>query len=512
MKNKKSILKGRASAVFLIAVTAVVCVAFFILGIRRMQNIYSEQMYVTELETRKQSLSDSVNNFIATIDLKRSEADEYYTELMTQSETKAKEYAIAYGDYGEGLSNYFDSVALCDCFSYIIIDASTNQVLYAAGALSQVDYTGDVDALTEGLAYSTLIKNGNISCVYGISKEYVETKLLNELAGEIKVREYQDGEYLWIERIDNLEGGNDFATVLVHPGNPEIEGKTISTETLDEKDNAYNQAMLDGIKADGEVYTTYWYQEYQSDLISKKIVYSKWYEDYQWVISMGIPAHEIVEFVSETEKENQPAVYRMIALITTMFVVLFGLGMFFIVGNDRRLSLRTEKILRTEAHVDELTKANNRKFGNRFLEEKFEEYKKTGVSPAIMILDVDKFKGINDTYGHDAGDEVLKKVVRVMKKNMRATDTLIRWGGDEFVGVYDAVSKDGLYLLAEKIFESFEDLSISSKGQIVNATVSIGFTHFKPQDKSFKDAIKRADNGLYQSKSGGRNQFSILDE
>jgi hypothetical protein len=205
MKNKKSILKGRASAVFLIAVTAIVCVAFFILGIRRMQNIYSEQMYVTELETRKQSLSDSVNNFIATIDLKRSEADEYYTELMTQSETKAKEYAIAYGDYGEGLSNYFDSVALCDCFSYIIIDASTNQVLYAAGALSQIEYTGDVDALTEGLAYSTLIKNGNISCVYGISKDYVETKLLNELAGEIKVRKYQDGEYLWIERIDNLE-------------------------------------------------------------------------------------------------------------------------------------------------------------------------------------------------------------------------------------------------------------------------------------------------------------------
>jgi diguanylate cyclase (GGDEF)-like protein len=99
-----------------------------------------------------------------------------------------------------------------------------------------------------------------------------------------------------------------------------------------------------------------------------------------------------------------------------------------------------------------------------------------------------------------------------MKKNMRATDTLIRWGGDEFVGVYDAVSKDGLYLLAEKVFESFEDLSISSKGKIVNATVSIGFTHFKPQDKSFKDAIKRADNGLYHSKSGGRNQFSILDE
>ena len=512
MKNKKTVLKGRYSAVILIAITAIVCVAFFILGIRRMQNIYSKQMYANELETRKQYLSDTVNNFIASIDLKRAEDEERYTSLMTKSETYAKEYAISYGDYSSGLAAYFDEVALQDCFSYVIIDSATNQVLYSAGVLSMNEFDGDVDALTEKLMYSTMIRNGTVTCIYGISYDYVETVLMNEISAECKLKEFKDGEYIWIEKLNQNDGGDDFATVLVHPGNPSLEGETISTNTLDEQGNAYNQAMLDGINGDGEVFTTYWYQEYQSDLISKKIVYSKLYKNYNWIISMGIPAHAIVEFVSNTEQENQPAVYRMIALITALFVAIFLLGMYFIIGNDRRLFHHRETLLKNEAHVDELTKASTRKYGNKLLEEKFLEYKKTGVSPAIMILDVDKFKGINDTYGHDAGDEVLKKVVRVLKKNMRATDNLIRWGGDEFVGVYNSVNKDGLYLLAEKIFESVDDLSISSKGEIVKATVSIGFTHFKPEDKNYKDAIKRADNGLYKSKSGGRNQFSILDE
>ena len=509
--KKKTILEGRYSVAILIAITAVVCVAFFIMGIRRMQNVYSEQMYANELETREQVLSDTVNNLIGEIDLKQQEYDALYTEYMADAQIQAQDYAVASGNYADGLATYFDDLSMADCFSYLIVDSSTNTILNTAGALAGVEDVGNVSDLTDTLAYSSMLKNGTITCIYGISKDYLYTLCYNEIAGIIKQQSYSSGEYVWITRIDDYEGGDDFATVLVHPGYTDLEGTKISTNTVDEQDNAYNQVMLDGILSDGELYYSYWYREYQSDLVSKKIVFSKLYEDYDWVISMGIPAHAIVEFVSDTESENQPVITRMIVIISIMFVLIFALCMYFIIGNDRKFFMLREARLRNDAEVDELTKASTRKHGNHLMEEQFRRFKETGHSPAIMILDVDKFKTINDNYGHDAGDEVLKKVVRVLKKNMRGTDALIRWGGDEFVGIFTGVNMKNLHTLADKMMQSVTDLEILSNGEIIKVTVSIGFTFFHKEDKNYADAVKRADDGLYKSKTGGRNQFNIAE-
>ena len=94
---------------------------------------------------------------------------------------------------------------------------------------------------------------------------------------------------------------------------------------------------------------------------------------------------------------------------------------------------------------------------------------------------------------------------------MRTRDRLIRWGGDEFVGIFDGISREALDELAEKLVTAVSGMQIHAADQEINVTVSLGFTFFHMEDKDYTDAVKRADEGLYQSKTGGRNRFNIAE-
>lgn len=127
---------------------------------------------------------------------------------------------------------------------------------------------------------------------------------------------------------------------------------------------------------------------------------------------------------------------------------------------------------------------------------------------SVIIVDIDYFKLVNDTYGHDIGDEVLKSISKILKENIRSTDTLGRWGGEEFIILVPETNKDQTTLLAEKIRISIEIYKFS---KIKNLTASFGVSSFT-QDDTKESLIKKADNALYKAKEMGRNRvesFSI---
>ena len=154
---------------------------------------------------------------------------------------------------------------------------------------------------------------------------------------------------------------------------------------------------------------------------------------------------------------------------------------------------------------DTLTGVYNRKFYNEKISELFSSYKRYGRTFSILMFDIDDFKFINDTYGHDTGDRVLIKMSQLVQENLRQTDYLCRLGGEEFAVLLPDISIDEAKSVAEKIRKELSQ-SILIPQRIV--TVSIGVTEVRPNDN--EDIIyKRVDKMLYIAKKDGKNRIEV---
>ena len=126
---------------------------------------------------------------------------------------------------------------------------------------------------------------------------------------------------------------------------------------------------------------------------------------------------------------------------------------------------------------------------------------------SLLIVDVDHFKSVNDTHGHPAGDKVLQRVTEVMSKQLRASDTLYRYGGEEFTIFLPETNKQGAHTVAERIRSRIEYTQIPISGdQFITVTVSIGIASFPDDAVNGKELLAKADQALYAAKNSGRNR------
>ena len=128
--------------------------------------------------------------------------------------------------------------------------------------------------------------------------------------------------------------------------------------------------------------------------------------------------------------------------------------------------------------------------------------KRYGYPFSVIMIDIDHFKEVNDTYGHDIGDRVLIEVGRVLFENIRETDILGRWGGEEFLIICPHSSDADALILAEKIRYMIESQPFQSVG---NKTCSLGVAVFDLKEDDYKEVMKRSDEALYRAKNSGRN-------
>ena len=160
------------------------------------------------------------------------------------------------------------------------------------------------------------------------------------------------------------------------------------------------------------------------------------------------------------------------------------------------------------AYRDPLTGLNNRTSMEKNLPREIDLAKRHSQSMAILVMDLDGFKQINDTCGHDVGDEVLREVAQVISQVVRNTDLVYRYGGDEFVGGLAQTDIHGAIDVSERIRSSIDELDLMACGASSRIQVSIGITLVRHSD-SFLSAFKRADKALYQAKLNGKNQIII---
>jgi diguanylate cyclase (GGDEF)-like protein len=171
--------------------------------------------------------------------------------------------------------------------------------------------------------------------------------------------------------------------------------------------------------------------------------------------------------------------------------------------------LETKRLMETlrEANLrDPMTGLNNRRFLEEYIETLVNNVQRKKSHLSIMMLDLDYFKMVNDTYGHDAGDAVLKALAKVLKQSVRASDMVIRYGGEEFLIILQDAEGTQADQIAEKIRLAVEALKTQVAGIVIEKTISIGISDFPTDSDTFWQAVKYADVALYQAKETGRNR------
>jgi diguanylate cyclase (GGDEF)-like protein len=160
------------------------------------------------------------------------------------------------------------------------------------------------------------------------------------------------------------------------------------------------------------------------------------------------------------------------------------------------------------ALTDPLTGLSNRRAFFENLDREFCRIQRFGGNLSVAVLDIDHFKSINDTYGHDAGDQVLLCFARILLSEFRVFDTVGRIGGEEFALLFPQTQLADAALACDRILETVEQTVMTTDAGEIRLTFSAGLTEIRDSDKSGQDMLKRADAFLYSAKNSGRNRLN----
>ncbi len=170
------------------------------------------------------------------------------------------------------------------------------------------------------------------------------------------------------------------------------------------------------------------------------------------------------------------------------------------------VSVRLNQILKESARRDQLTGLYNRKFLDEFIEKSIPQAKRADTTYGVLMLDIDHFKMINDTYGHDIGDEAIRVISKVIKENIRESDIAIRFGGEEFLVLLYNCDEKYIAEVAMKIGQEFSKQKIKAKDTTFTKTLSVGASIYPIDSDDIYTCIKFADIALYSAKNSGRNK------
>lgn len=175
--------------------------------------------------------------------------------------------------------------------------------------------------------------------------------------------------------------------------------------------------------------------------------------------------------------------------------------------SDYENSLQQKNVaLHVLASTDDLTGVMNRRLFGEVSNRYFETSQRDNLPLSLLLFDLDNFKKVNDTYGHQAGDQMLIRFAEAIKLFLRKSDIVARVGGEEFAVLLFETDMEGAFTLAEKIRTLVESISIDYEGEKVSVTTSIGIAQHSKGDKAFNTIYERADKALYRAKKEGRNR------
>ncbi len=181
------------------------------------------------------------------------------------------------------------------------------------------------------------------------------------------------------------------------------------------------------------------------------------------------------------------------------------------IATNKQLLNRLNGELENLSRTDRLSGLTNRGHWEEQLSTEFERFRRTGVTATLVMFDIDHFKRVNDTFGHQAGDEVIRRVAECLQKTARTTDLTGRYGGEEFGVVLVSTDTAQATYFAERLRKRIEQLTIEFDGQEISCTVSLGIAACHKGTHSVQQWLQQADQALYRSKAEGRNRFTLAD-
>jgi diguanylate cyclase (GGDEF)-like protein/PAS domain S-box-containing protein len=220
-------------------------------------------------------------------------------------------------------------------------------------------------------------------------------------------------------------------------------------------------------------------------------------------------SREVNTFLKHRDGHRLPVLVKVNAIRDANGDIVGGIQSF----NDNSSLLHIKKHaadLEKLSTFDGLTGVGNRRFADITLQKKLAELKRYGSTFGTLFVDIDNLKLVNDTHGHEAGDELLKMVAQTMLSNIRPFDFIFRWGGDEFMLILVNVDQRRLLSTAERVRAAVQNAGLRHGSDTVRVTVSIGGTIAQPDDMD-KSILARMDNFMYRCKQEGRNRCLVDD-
>ncbi len=179
-------------------------------------------------------------------------------------------------------------------------------------------------------------------------------------------------------------------------------------------------------------------------------------------------------------------------------------------GNVSELAHRADA-LEQLASVDAMTGLNNRRNFLLLAESEWSRFRRYGRPLALLMIDIDLFKSVNDTYGHDAGDEVIKAVAEILQNHKRTSDIGGRLGGEEFALILPEATLDRAASAGERLRQLVADHIVIAQGRSISVTISVGASVCHADTSGIEELLKQADVALYQAKRSGRNRVCQFD-
>lgn len=178
---------------------------------------------------------------------------------------------------------------------------------------------------------------------------------------------------------------------------------------------------------------------------------------------------------------------------------------------QERKIVQQQNILERMAYHDPLTKLPNRRFLDQIIKNEVAKVKRGQTNSCLIIMDIDDFKLVNDTHGHPTGDEVLKEFATVVSSSLRASDTFVRLGGEEFLILAPDSTLDAGLIFAERLRQTVSEHKFTANGDEITITVSIGIASLKGIEKPL-NYYSNADKALYKAKNKGKNRIEAYKE
>ena len=451
-------------------------------------------------------LKDSVTNFINEFSRNKNETAESYDDSVSDRENALRDYL--HNIYGvqavkQALAKVFSAQDPSDMWGYILLSNSDDEILEAMNM--PADWDRSEKSLDNIFCAWRQIELPFARLYFGVTQKKLYNTILASVSSKVHNSHFVEETYYWINEVKNYKGGKDYAIRLIHPNPRSSEGMLLSTDMQDAVGDYPYERELEEINKKGESFNTYYFKKKDSDDFARKITYSKLYKPYNWIVCMGSYYDDIYDYVDTLRKVRGLTITQIAVPLIILLDLFFIFYIAFKIHSDRKNSRSPSE----QDARDNLTYANTREFGQKELKRLFYTYKENFESPAIMFMDIDNFKTLNDTYGRETGDFVLVQIAGIFNEQSRSSDILIRWDGDRFAGIFWGMKKSDCWHYAQKLLETVSTRKIQYRDKTIQTTVSLGFSFFHEDDKSYAQAVERANKALKEAKAAGKNRARV---